>query len=192
MQHHTQTAVASLAAVQHHSETTVHHFAPAYAATVVDAHPRGSAEAVANNILHSHIGAAVTAVIDVRSLTEGAVGTAHVVVVASQHDRSRNLALLDGLVEAGGNLGAAFAVGIEYTGLAAHHKVVLLGTLNPLDIVVHLLLYLGGGSGCYFAQHLHCDVVALVEVFGLAAGAYPTERTKSVVEAHGAHNVLHV
>ena len=192
VEHHAQTAVASLAAVKHHTEAAVHHFTPANAAAVVDRDPRGSTEAVANDVLHSHIGATVTAVVNVAGLAEGAVRTAHIVVVTTKDDRCGNLTFLDGLVKAGGNLSATLAVGIEDTGLAANHQVVLLGALNPLDIVVHLLLNLGRSCCGNLAQHLHSDMVALVEVFGLAAGAHPTEGTEAVVEAHRTHDVLHV
>ena len=122
-----QATVGLGAAVEHHAEATIDDFAPAYAAAVVDADPRGAAEAVADDVLDGHVGSAVAAVVDVAGLAEGAVGTADVVVVATKDDGGADLTLADGLVEAGGNLGAALAVGVEDTGLAANNEVVLLG-----------------------------------------------------------------
>ena len=56
MQHAVETSVGVGAAVEDHAEAAVDDFAPAYAAAVVDAHPGGATETVADDVLHSHVG----------------------------------------------------------------------------------------------------------------------------------------
>ena len=46
----------------------VYHLAPAYAAAVVDRDPRCTAERVADDVLHGHVGREARSVVDVRRL----------------------------------------------------------------------------------------------------------------------------
>ena len=158
-----------------HAEAAVDDFTPAYATAVVDAHPGGSAETVADDVLHSHVGGERRAIVDVGSLTERAVGARDVVVVAAEDDGTAQAAVSDGLVELGSDLRAAFAVGVEDTGLRTYHEVVLLCATDPLDVVAHLLLdFRRSGAGNVF-KHFAGDVVGDGQVFRLARGADPTE-----------------
>ena len=110
-------AVGHIRTIYHHAETTIDHLAPAYAAAVVDAHPGGSSEGIADNVLYGHVGAELRPVVDVAGFTERRVGARHVVVVASEYHGCFQLTLADGLVEGEGYLGASFGVGIEDAGL---------------------------------------------------------------------------
>ena len=148
-------AVAVFRAVDYHAEAAVYYFAPAYAAAVVDAHPGGAAEAVADNVLHGHIGSELRAVVDVGCLTEGGVRAGDVMMVAAQDDGSGDFAFADGFVEGEGNLGAAFAIGIKNARLAAHDEVVAAGFFDPVDVVAHLAGDFLGGVGCDFGQYLN-------------------------------------
>ena len=98
-QHLRDVSVAVCATVYHHAEAAVYHFAPAYAATVVQRHPCSAAERVADDVLHSHVGAELRTVVYVACLAERRVGARHVVMVASEHDGSGYLALAYSLVE---------------------------------------------------------------------------------------------
>ena len=69
---------------------------------------------------------------------------------------------------------------------------VLLGPLDPGDVVAHLLGNLGGRMFADLSQHVHSDVVGDIEVLRLAGSADPAERAEAVVEAHRSHNVLNV
>ena len=113
-------------------------------------------------------------------------------MVASQHHRSGELSLADGLVEGQGNLGAALAVGIEDAGLGTYYQVVAAGFLNPVDVVPHLAGNLCRGVLRHLGEHLHGQGVRLGQVFRLLAHAHPAERAKTVVKVHGAHDVLHI
>ena len=52
VQHAVETTVSLRCAVEDHAEATVDDFAPANAAAVVDAHPGGTTETVADDVLH--------------------------------------------------------------------------------------------------------------------------------------------
>ena len=55
--------------------------------------------AVADDVLHGHVGRQVRTVVDVRGLAVGRIGARNVVVVAAQHHGSRDAAVGDGPVE---------------------------------------------------------------------------------------------
>ena len=113
-------------------------------------------------------------------------------MVAAQDHRSFQLSAADGLVEGQGNLGAAFAVGIQDAGLGTHHQMVAAGFLNPADVVPHLAGNLFGGMGGNLAQHAHGNLVGLLQVGRFFAHAHPAEGTEAIVEVHGPHDVLHI
>ena len=56
-EHLADVAAALLGAIDYHTEATVDDLAPAYTTTVVDAHPRGATEGVADDVLYGHVGA---------------------------------------------------------------------------------------------------------------------------------------
>ena len=113
-------------------------------------------------------------------------------MVAPQHDGGRYFALADGLVEGEGNPGAAFAVGVEDTGLGAHDHLVAAGFPDPVDVVPHLAGDFLRGTGGHLSEHLHRQFVGFAEVFGIFAHTHPAERAESVVKVQRTHNVLHV
>ena len=84
--HLTDMAVAVFATVYHHTESTVDHFAPAYAAAIVQRHPGSTAEGIADDILYRHVGTELRTVVDVAGFSEGRVCTRHVMMVAPHHD----------------------------------------------------------------------------------------------------------
>ena len=88
-------------------------------------------------------------ILDFLGLAERGVRAGHIVMVAADDHRSTEPSVLDGIVECGGNLGAAFSVRIQNTGLRAHHQVVLLGTLDPGDIVFQQMSCSGSSSLWY-------------------------------------------
>ena len=185
-------AGAVLGAVNDHAEAAVDHLAPAHAAAVVDAHPRGAAEAVPDDVLHGHIGTETGAVINVGGFAEGGVCSGNVVMVAAQHDGGRYFAFADGFVEGEGNPGAAFAVCVEDAGLGTHHQVVAAGFLNPVDVVAHLAGNLFRRAGGNLREYFHGQLVRLLQVFRLFAHAHPAERAKTVVKVERPHDVLHI
>ena len=158
----------------------------------MDAHPRSAAETVADDVLHGHVSAETGTVIDVGGLAERRVRAGHVVMVAADDHRSGQPAVFDCLIECSGNLGAAFGVRIQDTGLRAHHQMVFFGSLDPGDVVFHLLGNLLRSSLADLAKHIHGQVVGDLQVLGFSGSAHPAERAESVVEAHGSHDILHV
>ena len=113
-------------------------------------------------------------------------------VVASENYRGLEPAFPNGLVECQGNLGAAFAVGIEDACLGAYDKVIPGGLFNPMDVVVHLSLDFLRSIGPDFLQHIGCQLIRESQVGRVLGHAYPAERSESAVEEHRAHNVLNV
>ena len=158
----------------------------------MQAHPCGTAEAVANDVLHGHVGTELRAVVDVARFAEGRVGAAHVVVVASQHYRAADVAPAYGIVEGQGNLSAAFGIGIEYARLGAYHEFVLTCAAYPVKVVGQLPLDVLGSIGQHLLEHVGCQLVAVRKVVGIAGGAYPAEGAEAIVEEHRAHDVLNV
>ena len=73
-QHLADMAVAVFTTVDYHTKTAVDHFAPANAAAIVDRHPGGTTERVADDILYSHVGTELRTVVDVAGLAEWRVG----------------------------------------------------------------------------------------------------------------------
>ena len=146
------------------------------------AHAAGGVAGVA---LGRHVGHDVGAVLDVGGLTEGGVGSAGIVVVAAQHDRT-DLAVADHLVELQSQVHAAHSVGVQDPALGAHDHLVLAGVTDP-DVVVVVLIAAGvrldvlGGSR-----------VGLGQVLGLPGQAAPTEGTVAEVEQGGTEDVFHI
>ena len=101
------------ATVYHHAETAVDNFAPTYAASVVDAHPGGTAETIANDVLNSHVGAELRAVVNVACFAEGGVCSRHIVMVSTEHHRPSQFSALHGFVECQRNLHSSFTIGVE-------------------------------------------------------------------------------
>ena len=153
--------------------------------------PGRPTEAVANGIVHGHVGGKARSVVNVGSFAVGRVGSAHVVVVAAEDHRPQ-VAPADGLVEGPRDGDAAHAVGVENAGLRADHEAVLLGLLDPAQVVFHLKANVVGCFGGQGAQHVGGDSVGGAQVVGGAAGTDPAERAKTVVEAHRSEDVLHV
>ena len=116
-EHLADVAAALLGAIDYHTEATVDDLAPAYTATVVDAHPRSATEGVADDVLYGHVGAELRTIVDIGGLAEGRVGTGDIVVVTTQNDGCLEAAILDGLVEGQRDAGTALTVGIEDAGL---------------------------------------------------------------------------
>ena len=157
----------------------------------MERNPSGSAKAVSNGIVHGHVGGEARPVVDVGGLAVGRVGAAHVVVVPAQNNGAE-FAAPNGLVEGGRNGNSAHAVGIENPCLRPHHQSILLGLLDPAQVVLHLHLNVFGRLCGQGAQNVGGDAVGSAQVVGGSAGADPTKRTKSVVKTHGPKNVLHV
>lgn len=67
--------VAGLATIKYHAETAIDNFAPANAATIVKAYPRGTTERIADNILYGHVGTELRTVVDVACFAERRVGS---------------------------------------------------------------------------------------------------------------------
>ena len=192
VEHGPQAAFAVFASIDQHPEAAVHHLAPSDATAVVQADPRGATEPVADEVLDSHVCGERGAVVDVGGLAVRAVGPTHVVVVAAEHHWAFQTAILDGVVEGRCDFRPALGVCIQDAGLGAHHQLVRLGLSNPTQVVLHLLLDVRRRLGHQALKHVGGDAVRDVEVCRIAAAAHPAERPKSVVEAHGAHDVLDV
>ena len=158
----------------------------------MDRHPRGAAERVADDVLHGHVGREVRAVVDVRRLAVGRVGARHVVVVAAQHDGSREAPVGNGPVEGLCDPGAPLAVGIEDARLRTDDQPVAAGLADPVDVVVELPGDLGRRRGADLLQYFGGEAVGKLEVFGAARSADPAERAEAVVEEHRPHDVLHI
>ena len=113
-------------------------------------------------------------------------------MVVAAEDHEPQLSPANGFVEGGCNGNSTHAVGIENPRLGADHKAILLGLLDPVQVVLHLNLNVFGRFGGQGAQHVGGDAVGGAQVVGGAAGADPAEGTKSVVKAHRAEDVLNV
>ena len=90
--------VDSLAAVQHQAESAVDRLADSHATAVMQGDQTHATGRVTGKTLGGHIGHDIAAVLDVGRLAKRRIGSADVVVVASQHDRA-DLAVTDHFVE---------------------------------------------------------------------------------------------
>ena len=187
-----EPAVGIGAAVEYHTEAPIDDFAPTDAATVVQRNPSGTAEGIADNVLHGHIGRETAAVVDIGRFAERRIGTRHIVMVTTQHYGRRNFAPGNGFVEPAGNFDAAPSVGIEDACLRTHHQLILLGTAYPLDVVGHLLLDALRCILPQFFENFGGNTVGNGQIFGFSTGANPAEGAETVVEAVGAHDVFHI
>ena len=178
-------------AVEQEAEAAVDDLAPADPAAVVEADPGGAAEAVADDVVDGHIGGEAAAVVDVGGLAVGAVGTGYVVVVAAE-DNGAEFAGGDGAVEGQGDLAAALGVGVKDPGLGADDEAVLLGGLDPGDVVAQLLLDFGGRGTQDAVQGSSSDAIGEPQIVGGAGGTHPAEGPETVVEAHRPQDVLYV
>ena len=66
------------------------------------------------------------------------------------------------------------------------------GAFDPTDVVIHLLLDVVRRFLHQPLQHVARNRVSQLQVFSFAARAHPSERSETVVEAHGPHDVLNV
>ena len=80
--------VAVLTTIDDHTEATIDDLAPSYSTTIVQGHPCGTAEGIANDILHSHVGTELRTIVDVAGLTEWRVGARDIMMVTSKHHRT--------------------------------------------------------------------------------------------------------
>ena len=61
-----------------------------------------------------------------------------------------------------------------------------------MDVVVELMLDVGGGMAALVHHDLLGNLVGQCQVGGIARGADPAERTEAVVEEHRTHDILDV
>lgn len=69
-QHRGQSLFGLFAAIEHEAEAAIDHFSPADASAVMQAHPRGAAEAIADHVVDGHIRAKCASVVDICRLAE--------------------------------------------------------------------------------------------------------------------------
>ena len=150
----------------------------------MESHHTHTASTVAGKAIDRHISHDVTTVVDVGGLTEGRVGTTHIVVVAAQHDGT-DLTLTDHLIELKGDPYPTLAVLVEDTCLRTDDESILLRITDP-DIIVSILVASGG------IDALHGGMVGRSQILRLATQADPAEGTVAKVEEQRTHDVLHI
>jgi hypothetical protein len=124
------------------------------------------------------------AVVDVGGFAEGRIRAAHVVMVAAEDNRT-DVSVTHHLVELQGDAHAAFFVRVQNACLGADHQLVLFRRGYPVMVVaVH-----GTPRGI---DACHGGLIGFAQILVLAAQAHPAEGTETVVETHGAHDVLHI
>ena len=191
-QHGAQPAFRLGRAVEHHPEAAVDHFAPAYAAAVVQADPGGAPEGIADHVLYRHVRGEARTVVDVGRLAVGRIGTADVVVIPADHHGTGQLPRGNGVVQGHGNAHPALRIGVEDARPGAHDGYILAGRLDPPQIVAELTLDFFGRFGEHSFQHIGGNRVGLVQIALLARAADPAEGTEAVVETEWPHDVFHV
>ena len=140
--------------------------------------------AVARKALDSHVGHDVTTVTYVGCLAEGAIRTAHIVVVTTDHDRA-NLATTYHIVELQCDLQTTRSVLVEDTSLGTDDELILLGVAYPYIVVTILLTTI-------WVDALHSSVVGLDQILVIVAEAYPAEWSIAVVKELRTHDVLYI
>ena len=190
-EHELRAALGVLCAVEHHAKAAVDDLAPADATAVVQRNPRRATEAVAAEVLDSHVGSERRAVVDVGGLAVRRVRAADVVVVARDVHRRLQSAVSHGVVEREGDRGAPERVRVQDACLRADDELVLLGLDDPLVVVVVLLRESLGGALGELRDDLRGDLVGEGEVGRVAGRAHPPEGAEAERE-DVAHDVLDV
>ena len=66
------------------------------------------------------------------------------------------------------------------------------GFAYPVDVVVELSCDVGAGMTALVHEHFGSESVGDFQIMRIAGGADPAERSETIVEEHGSHDVLHV
>ena len=139
---------------------------------------------ISGKALHSHICHYIAAVLDIGGFPERRVGTAYIVVVTSQHDRTY-FAPAYHFIETQCDIHTAQRVLIQNACLGPYHQVILFGVANPYP-VVHIL------SAAIFRDTLHSGTVGLYQIFLFPAQAYPAEGAVTIIEKLRPHDILYI
>ena len=180
----TEDLVDTTATIEDHTKSTVDRLTDADAPAVVQSDQAHATSAVARKALDSHIGHYVAAVTYVGRLTEGAIRTAHIVVVTTYHDRAY-LATTYHIVELESDLQTTRSILIEDTRLGTDDELILLGVTYPYIVVTILLTTI-------WIDALHSSVIGLDQILMVVAEAYPAEWTIAVVKELRPHDILYV
>ena len=180
----TEDLVDTTATIEDHTKATVDRLTDTDATAVVQSDEAHTTSAVARKALDSHVGHHIATVTYVRCLAEGAIRTAHIVVVTTDHDRA-DLATTYHIVELEGDLQTTRSILVEDTSLGADDELILLSVTYPYIVVTILLTTV-------WIDALHSSMVGLDQILMIVAEAYPAEWTIAVVKELRTHNVLYI
>ena len=180
----TEDFVYTTATIEDHTKASVDRLTDTDATTVVQSDEAHTTSTVTRKALDSHVGHNVTTVTYIGCLAEGAIRTAHIVVVTTDHDRT-NLATTYHIVELKCDLQTARSVLVEDTRLGTDDELILLGVTYPYIVVTILLTTI-------WVYALHSSVVCLDQILVIVAEAYPAEWTIAVVKELRSHNILYI
>mmetsp|Transcript_34545 Transcript_34545/g.86783 ORF Transcript_34545/g.86783 Transcript_34545/m.86783 type:complete len:230 (+) Transcript_34545:175-864(+) len=152
VKHETSATCCSLTAIHHEPEPAIHRLTPASSTSVVETDPGCTAETVSHKVLDRHVRCVLGSVTDVGGLTEGAVGSTHIMVIPTQNNWCLKFTTGYGFVEGERNFNTALSIGVENASLRTDHKTIFVSFADPEGIV--LILHAVCCGSCLFAQSI--------------------------------------